>query len=103
MKLFGSHLLIPELIDILQPDDKDADFNVCMIMEYVQSDLNVLLKNKIEFNERQLLKILYNSLLGISFIHFCNIIHRDIKPGNLLLTSSCDIKICDFGLSRSIA
>lgn len=94
---------MPELVDVLQPADKDADFNVCMVMEYIQSDLNVLLKNKIDFNERQLLKIIYNSLLGISFIHFTSVIHRDIKPGNLLLTSSCDIKVCDFGLARSIA
>lgn len=79
--------MIPELLDVIQPEDKDADFNVCMVMEYIQSDLNVLLKNKIEFNERQLLKIIYNSLLGISFVHFTNIVHRDIKPGNLLLTA----------------
>ena len=39
----------------------------------------------------------------MSFIHFTNVIHRDIKPGNLLLTSNCGIKICDFGLSRSIS
>ena len=74
-----------------------------MVMEYIQSDLNVLLKNKIDFNERQLLKIIYNALLGISFVHFTNTVHRDIKPGNLLLTASCDIKVCDFGLARTIA
>lgn len=95
--------MIPELIDVYQPEDKDADFNVCLIMEYIQSDLNVLLKNKIDFNERQLLKIIYNALLGISFVHFTNVIHRDIKPGNLLLTANCDIKVCDFGLARTIA
>ena len=44
--------MVPELIDVLQPADPDAEFNVCMIMEYIQSDLNVLLKNKIDFNER---------------------------------------------------
>lgn len=95
--------MVPELIDVMQPEDKDAEFNVCMVMEYIQSDLNVLLKNKIDFNERQLLKIIYNSLLGISFVHFTNVVHRDIKPGNLLLTASCEIKVCDFGLARSIA
>jgi serine/threonine protein kinase len=50
-----------------------------------------------------LLKIIYNALLGISFVHFTNVIHRDIKPGNLLLTANCDIKVCDFGLARTIA
>lgn len=87
----------------MHPADKDDDINICIAMEYIQSDLNVLLKNKIDFNERQLLKIIYNSLIGIAFIHYTNIVHRDIKPGNLLLTSNCDIKICDFGLARTIA
>ena len=27
-------------------------------------------------------------------------IHRDLKPGNLLVNSDCELKICDFGLSR---
>ena len=74
-----------------------------MVLEYFQSDLNVLLKNKIEFNERQLVKIIYNTLLGLTFIHFTNVIHRDVKPGNLLLSSSCEIRICDFGLARTIS
>lgn len=94
---------MPELIEVLKPENKNDDFHVCVVMEYFQSDLNVLLKNKIEFNERQLTKILYNTLLGMSFVHLNNIIHRDIKPGNLLLNSNCDIRICDFGLARTIS
>lgn len=35
VELFGSHVMIPELLDVLQPEDKDADFNVCMVMEYI--------------------------------------------------------------------
>jgi len=28
------------------------------------------------------------------------VLHRDLKPGNLLVNSNCDLKICDFGLAR---
>jgi len=33
-------------------------------------------------------------------MHTGKIMHRDIKPGNLLLNKNCDLKICDFGLAR---
>ena len=36
-------------------------------------------------------------------MHSARVIHRDIKPANILVNEDCTIKICDFGLSRSIA
>jgi serine/threonine protein kinase len=36
-------------------------------------------------------------------MHSAKVIHRDIKPANILINEDCSIKICDFGLSRSIA
>lgn len=39
---------------------------------------------------------------GIKFMHSAQIIHRDLKPSNLLINSDCQLKICDFGLARSL-
>jgi mitogen-activated protein kinase 1/3 len=43
---------------------------------------------------------LYQLLRGLKYIHSANILHRDLKPGNLLLNANCDLKIGDFGLAR---
>lgn len=34
------------------------------------------------------------------YIHSANVLHRDLKPGNLLVNADCELKICDFGLAR---
>jgi serine/threonine protein kinase len=39
-------------------------------------------------------------LRGMKYIHSANVLHRDLKPSNLLINSNCDLRICDFGLSR---
>jgi len=46
--------------------------------------------------------LLYQTLLGLKYLHSAGVIHRDLKPANVLITSSCDLKVCDFGLARSV-
>jgi len=36
-------------------------------------------------------------------MHSGELLHRDMKPSNILLNSECLVKVCDFGLARSIA
>jgi serine/threonine protein kinase len=43
---------------------------------------------------------LYQILRGLKYLHSARVLHRDLKPGNLLVNSNCDLKICDFGLAR---
>lgn len=35
-------------------------------------------------------------------MHSCSIVHRDIKPQNILVNSDCQVRVCDFGLARSL-
>ena len=76
--------------------------SICIVMEFVDTDLNEILKHKIDFSEQHLLKILYTALCSLCFIHEANVIHRDLKSANILIHSDCNAKVCDFGLSRSL-
>ena len=44
----------------------------------------------------------YNILCSLAFLHEANVMHRDIKPANILINPDCEIKICDFGLARTV-
>ncbi len=46
---------------------------------------------------------LYQILRGLKYIHSANVLHRDLKPGNLLVNADCELKICDFGLARGFS
>lgn len=44
----------------------------------------------------------YGMLLGLKYIHSAGVLHRDLKPANVLINEDCSVKICDFGLARSV-
>ena len=45
---------------------------------------------------------MYNFLCAINFLHSANIMHRDLKSENILIDDECRIKICDFGMARTM-
>ena len=67
----------------------------------MESDLHHVIRAKIlqpvhcEF-------ILHQLLSALMYLHSGGLMHRDVKPQNLLLNSDCHLRLCDFGLCRSI-
>jgi len=90
-----------KILDVIVSEDENTMF---MVMDFMDLDLKNTLNatKKIEINEKHVIKLTYNFLCSLAYLHSANIMHRDIKPSNLLIDSNCNVKLCDFGLSRSI-
>ncbi len=69
----------------------------------METDLNRVIKSKQSLKKEHIQYFLYQVLRAFKYIHSANIIHRDLKPSNVLLNENCDLKICDFGLSRNLS
>jgi mitogen-activated protein kinase 1/3 len=76
--------------------------DIYLVMEYAQTDLQKIFKSPIHLEENQVQFLLYKILLAVNYLHSGGIVHRDIKPGNILINADCSLKICDFSLSRSM-
>jgi mitogen-activated protein kinase 1/3 len=71
-------------------------------MEYMQSDLKKLIRSTLNLEIYHIQKIMYNMLVAVKYLHDSRVLHRDLKPANILINEDCSIKVCDFGLARSI-
>ena len=73
-------------------------------MELETTDIRTLLHSgdKIEFGEDHMKHIMYNLLCAVNFMDSANIVHRDLKPANILMNDQCQVKICDFGMARTL-
>ncbi|GAB1518366.1 hypothetical protein RhiTH_001425 [Rhizoctonia solani] len=90
LRHFANHENITGLIDM---DVITPDFNeIYLFMEIVRSGQNL--------SNAHVQYFLYQILRAMKYVHSAGVIHRDLKPGNLLVNADCELKICDFGLSR---
>ncbi|KAL5017645.1 hypothetical protein ScPMuIL_007234 [Solemya velum] len=87
-------------LDILQPPHLDFFQEVYVLTELMQSDLHKIIVSPQPLTSDHVKVFLYQILRGLKYLHASRVLHRDIKPGNLLVNSNCVLKICDFGLAR---
>ena len=78
--------------------------SIFLVMDFVENDLRQIYTNvkQKEFTEEHAIIIIYNMLCSLKFLKSANVIHRDIKPENILINEWCNVKICDFGLARTM-
>ncbi|CAG8434392.1 1977_t:CDS:2 [Ambispora gerdemannii] len=89
----------PNVIELL--DCYSYRGNLNLVLEYLDSDLEMIIKDKtVIFESGHVKSWMLMTLRGLDHIHRNWIIHRDMKPNNLLVAPDGQLKIADFGLAR---
>ena len=80
--------------------DKD---NLYLILDYFSGgDLRFYLNKNVQFNEKQIKFLVSNIILSLKYLHQNNILHRDMKPENLVFDEKGYLNLTDFGISKKI-
>ncbi|KAL2821018.1 kinase-like domain-containing protein [Aspergillus granulosus] len=96
-----SHPNIIALHDVFSSKDQ----NLNLVLEYLpRGDLEMLIKDSnIHYGVADIKAWMGMLVRGVWFCHENFVLHRDIKPNNLLIASDGEVKLADFGLARSFA
>ena len=88
--------------NIVVAHDAEEAGNLCfLVMEYVAGeDLAALVRRRGPLPVAEACHYVREAALGLQHAHENGLVHRDIKPGNLMLTSEGRVKVLDFGLAR---
>ncbi|KAF9068096.1 putative MAP kinase [Rhodocollybia butyracea] len=89
------------ILDIIKPPSLDEFTEIYFIQELMQTDLHRVIRTQ-NLTDDHCQYFIYQTLRALKTIHSADIVHRDLKPANLLINANCDLKVCDFGLARSI-
>ncbi|CAI5720521.1 unnamed protein product [Peronospora destructor] len=96
------HENVITIVDLLPPPSLAQFDDVYIIADLMETDLHRIIYSRQPLTEDHVQYFLYQILRALKYIHSANVLHRDLKPSNLLLNSNCDLKVCDFGLSRGV-
>jgi len=79
----------------------EEDHVICMIIERCErSLLDLLQEQNRKVKTEDVSIVARQSLLALDYLHTNNVIHRDLKLGNILLKNQLLVKVCDFGLAK---
>nr|ODN85801.1 CMGC/MAPK protein kinase [Cryptococcus depauperatus CBS 7841] len=85
---------------VFDPPGSGQFREVYLYEELMEADLHAIIRSGQPLSDAHFQSFLYQTLCGLKYIHSANVLHRDLKPGNLLVNADCELKICDFGLAR---
>jgi serine/threonine protein kinase len=100
------HPSVVGLLNILQPTEAyHLVRDVSLVFPYYEMNLAQLIESatsRSDWSSLHVKYLLYQMVCGVDYLHSAGILHRDLKPSNILVNLRCELKVCDFGLSRVV-
>src|SRR5438552_4230395 len=96
----AANLNHPNIVAIYDWGQEDGTYFI--VMEYVEGRaLRDLIRSEAPLDPNQAAEITAEIASALAFAHRNGVVHRDVKPGNVLLTQSGTVKVTDFGIARA--
>jgi predicted Ser/Thr protein kinase len=90
----------PNIVTIYDAGEEDGIFYIAM--EYIEgTTLDHLLAQKQMLDPEEVIRISRETCKGLDYAHAHGIVHRDVKPANIMITSRGSVKIMDFGIAKA--
>jgi serine/threonine protein kinase len=95
-----NHDNILKVTNIVLPISRQQFNDIYLMTPLVEGDLYSIIKSPQKMEEDHVKFIIYQILRACKYFHSAKVLHRDLKPRNILISAKCEVTICDFGLAR---
>ncbi len=96
----------PAIVAVYDTGETNTEYGPLpyIVMEYVDGDtLRDIVKTEGPMDEQRAMETMADVCAALDFSHRAGIIHRDVKPANVMITTTGAVKVMDFGIARALA
>ena len=100
--LAAARLVHPNIVQVFDFGSDAASGRQFIVMEYVDGhSCAELLRDRGPMSARDAVEILCQACRGLDYAHRNGVVHRDVKPGNLMVNTDGVVKLADFGIAKA--
>src|SRR5580693_460947 len=97
----AANLSHPNIVPVFDWGQSESTYFI--VMEYVDGEaLSAIIRTQAPLDQAQSASIASDIAKALSYAHRHGVVHRDVKPGNVLITSDGQVKVTDFGIARAM-
>ncbi|WP_028927321.1 Stk1 family PASTA domain-containing Ser/Thr kinase [Pseudonocardia acaciae] len=96
----------PAIVAVYDTGETESEFGALpyIVMEYVDGQtLREIVKSEGPLTQQRVIEVMADVCAALDFSHRHGIIHRDVKPANVMITTGGAVKVMDFGIARALA